>query len=116
MAASNGKGDIRIGFCAAVAAEVVLVLAWLSLSTDGEAPGLLMAAWIWPIAWVGCVLMGWAAASWARRFEGPALDGGRLAVSMMLNLLASTLLTAVPIIVALYAAVMLVVAVRVVSN
>ena len=106
----------RIGLIAALGGEAMLLMAWLRLARGGEAPGLLMAAWIWPIAWVGCVLMGWAAASWARRFEGPALDGGRLAVSMMLNLLASTLLTAVPIIVALYAAVMLVVAVRVVSN
>jgi hypothetical protein len=91
-------------------AEAMLCIAWWRLA---PAPGLLMSLWIWPLAWLGCGLMGWAAARWAHRFAGPALDGGKLAMSMALNLLAGTLLTAVPIVVALYAAFMLVIALRV---
>ncbi len=113
MAHSARVGSARIGIVAAVMAELMLYLAWWSLSRDGEAPGLFMALWIWPLAWLVCVLMGWAAARWAYRFAGPALDGGKLAMSMALNLLAGTLLTAVPIIVAIYAAFMLVIAMRV---
>jgi hypothetical protein len=102
-----------IGVIAAVAGEAMLLIAWLRLARDGEAPGLLIMLWIWPLAWLGCGLMGWAAARWAYRFAGPALDGGKLAMSMALNLLAGTLLTAVPIIVAIYAAFMLVIAMRI---
>lgn len=97
----------------AIAAEAMLVLAWWNLAQNGAAPGLAMALWIWPLCWVGCVLMGWAAATWASRYEAPALDGSKLAVSMILNLLSGTLLTGVPIIVSLYAAFMLVIALRV---
>jgi hypothetical protein len=101
---------------AAVAAEVLLTLAWWNLAEHGAAPGLAMALWIWPLAWVGCVLMGWAAATWASRYEAPALDGGKLAAAMILNLVSGVLLSGVPIIVSLYAAFMLIIALRVTAS
>jgi len=106
----------RIGPLAAVAAEAMLVVAWWRLSRDGEAPGLFMAVWIWPLSWLACVAMGWGAQVWARRFDAPSLDGGKLAMSMILNLLAGTLVTGVPILVSLYAALMFVVAMSVTTS
>lgn len=97
----------------AVAAEAMLVLAWWNLAQGGAAPGLATALWVWPVSWLGCVLMGWAAAMWARRYEAPALDGGKLAAAMILNLISGVLLSGVPIIVSLYAAFMLIIALRV---
>ena len=114
--AGSSEAFTRIGLLAAIAAEAMLFVAWWRLSLGGEAPGLFMALWLWPLAWLGCVLMGWAAASWARRLEGPALDGGRLAMSMILNLVAGILLSGVAILVSLYAAFMLIIALRVASG
>jgi len=99
---------------------------WASLVLAGLAEGMLAAAhrlvggeglamslWIWPLAWLVLLGAGVAAQPRQPQTESPALAGTAAPAGYLLRLLASNaLLLLTPAVVAAYAAIMLVVAIR----
>ncbi len=94
----------------AMLAEGMLVWVWLLVGGGGLSMGL----WIWPLVWIVCAVTGLMLLPREARTPTPALSEDAVSASRLLRTLgARTLLVLTPVVVAAYAAVMLVVALSV---
>ncbi|MCH2142345.1 MAG: hypothetical protein MK077_05050 [Phycisphaerales bacterium] len=93
---------------AACVAEGLLAVAWWRFAEDPSARGLSLALWVWPLSWLGCLVLGWICLWLARRWDdGPFGVGWS---TSMCDLFARALLLGVPLVVCGYAALMAIVA------
>ena len=106
----------RILMCSlilAIAAEVALILNWRILAPHIEADaGVFTMVWVWPLSWVGLVLLAALCLVVERmNVDHDLVQGGRrLAVAMVMRLSIPMLLLVGPGIILLYAVVMVLMA------
>lgn len=100
----------------ALLAEAALIGNWrLLASHDAAPPGIVQFCWIWPLSWLLLLLLGVSAMLLERRLSlrTLGLSSTRVAVIMLLQLLAPMLLVISPLLVLLYCVIMLLTAIGV---
>ena len=106
----------RILICSlilAIAAEAALILNWRILAPHIEADaGVFTMVWVWPLSWLGLVLMAVSCMAIERMHvdHGLVQGGRRLAIAMVVRLCIPMLLLVGPGIIFLYAVVMVLMA------
>ncbi|MCH2133101.1 MAG: hypothetical protein MK116_05045 [Phycisphaerales bacterium] len=113
LGASQGhRFLVSMGFM--VLAEFCLLAAlWVFQSRGHSAPALDTLIWVWPLSWVTIIALCLLMASWGRLVSQPTTGGvgsRRVAIVMVLRLCISAGLLVAPMVAALYAIVMLVLA------
>ncbi len=95
-------------------AELCILAARAAFHQRGnEAPSLDTLVWLWPVIWAGAIMLCMMMVTWGHSIGRPAkgvVGGWRVAVVMVLRLCISACLLAVPLIAAIYAIIMLILA------
>ena len=95
-------------------AELCILAARAAFHQRGnEAPSLDTLIWLWPVCWIGVIMLCMMMVSWGHSLSHTTkgvVRGWRVAAVMVLRLMISSGLLAVPLIAAIYAIVMLVMA------
>lgn len=103
-----------VSFGLMLVAELCILAARASFHQRGnQAPSLDTFIWLWPVCWLGVIMMCMVMVSWGQSLGRPAkgvVGGWRIALVMVLRLCISAGLLAVPLIAVIYSIIMLIMA------
>ncbi len=102
MTSGLSRFDLAGSTILAALAEGLWLWSWCTVQGEPRLPA--QAVWVWPLAWMGCVVLGAALAWCAKAGTQPGRQGTALAVGMLAGLFARMLLFGTPLVVAFFGA------------